>query len=74
MRKGEVKYFIKKNQNRDILEKSYLDAEQKLKYTTERLEEYNEFGPEFKTLAAAYRRLLDKIQATKDDIDRIKNY
>lgn len=59
---------------RDILEKRYLDSERTLKYTTAKLEEYNEFGLEFKTLSIAYKQLLDKIQSTKDDIDRIKRY
>lgn len=44
-----------------------------LKYTTQKIEEYNEVGPEFKTLSVAYQELLGKIQSTKDDINRIRN-
>lgn len=56
-----------------MFEVRYIDAETSLLYTTQRLKEYNDIGPEFETLCSAYQSLLKKIQATKDDIQKIKN-
>jgi uncharacterized protein involved in exopolysaccharide biosynthesis len=50
----------------------YLDAETNLLYTTQQLKEYIDIGPEFKTLSEAYQNLLNKIQTTKDDIEKLK--
>lgn len=57
---------------RSILESRLIDARTQLSYAQRRLEKYQEMGPEFETLAEAYFKLLDDIQATQDDIDRIK--
>ncbi|KAI7900940.1 uncharacterized protein BX663DRAFT_553585 [Cokeromyces recurvatus] len=58
---------------KNILEKEYMAAERRLKYTSQRIEEYNKLGPEFEILTNAYHRLIYRVQATKDDIERIKN-
>lgn len=57
---------------RSILESRLIDARTQLSYAQKRLEKYQEMGPEFETLAGAYFKLLEDIQATQDDIDRIK--
>lgn len=59
--------------DRNLFEVRYIDAETSLLYTTQRLKEYNDIGPEFQTLCLAYSSLLNKIQTTKDDIQKIKN-
>lgn len=60
--------------NRDLLTERYIDAQKSLEYTTRQLKEYSDVGPEFNLLKEAYQNLLDKIQATNDDINRIKNH
>ncbi|KAG2205389.1 hypothetical protein INT47_007174 [Mucor saturninus] len=59
---------------RDLLTERYIDAQKTLEYTTKQLKEYKEIGPEFDTLKEAYQNLLDKIQATNDDISRINDH
>lgn len=50
-----------------------MEAETNLSDINKQLKEYNDIGPEFETLREAYKSLMYKIQATKDDIDRIQN-
>ncbi|KAI8050091.1 hypothetical protein BDF21DRAFT_183816 [Thamnidium elegans] len=56
-----------------LLKARYMEAETNLSDINKQLKEYNDIGPEFETLREAYKSLIYKIQATKDDIDRIKN-
>ncbi|KAI8098095.1 HAUS augmin-like complex subunit 4-domain-containing protein [Gilbertella persicaria] len=57
---------------KNLLEDRYMEAQTTLEYITKQLTEYNDIGPEFKTLSTAYHGLLYKIQAAKDDIERMK--
>ncbi|KAI9361942.1 hypothetical protein BD770DRAFT_14318 [Pilaira anomala] len=56
-----------------LLKAKSTEAEKKLEEINQQLKEYNDTGPEFETLKEVYKSLIHKIQATKDDINRIQN-
>ncbi|KAG0186048.1 hypothetical protein DFQ28_008380 [Apophysomyces sp. BC1034] len=58
---------------RSLLESQSQDTHGRLSAIEHQLQEYQDLGPEFETLRAAYERLLKDIQTTEDDIRRITN-
>ncbi|KAI8980387.1 hypothetical protein BDB01DRAFT_225351 [Pilobolus umbonatus] len=59
---------------RRLLDERYAEAKTSLDYHNEQLQKYKDLGPEFNILLKAYNNLFDRIQSTKDDIERMRSF